>query len=85
MEVVLFVSSLIALLALTVFLIHRIMLDERYFESDRQRDDEILDTLSEISATLEHISISLMDTSDLECPDPDPDYIDCCYEDSEEE
>lgn len=82
MEIVLFITSLIALFALIVFFIHKTILDERYYESDCQRDDEILDRLSEISFSMKCIADSLkIDSESLDSDDSV--YIDCDYEDEQ--
>lgn len=78
MQVTLFVSSLIAILAIAVYFVHRAYLDRKIFEDARESMDLIVEHLDGIEMEIGNVAQSLICTD----PDPDtgsPDYIDCDF------
>ena len=78
MQVTLFISSLIAILAIAVYFVHRAYLDRKIFEDARESMDLIVEHLDGIEMEIGNVAQSLICTD----PDPDtgaPDYIDCDF------
>ena len=84
MQVTLFISSLIAVLAIAVYFVHRAYLDHKIFEDARESMDLIIEHLDGIEMEIGNVSQALI------CTDPDPaagtpDYIDCDFAEGEED
>ena len=84
MQVTLFISSLIAILAIAVYFVHRAYLDHKIFEDARESMKLIFEHLYCIEMEIGNVSQALICTD----PDPDtgaPDYIDCDFAKGEED
>lgn len=84
MQVTLFISSLIAILAIAVYFVHRAYLDHKIFEGARESMDLIVEHLDGIEMEIGNVAQALICTD----PDPDagtPDYIDCDFAEGEED
>ena len=84
MQVTLFISSLIAILAIAVYFVHRAYLDHKIFEDARDSMDLIIEHLDGIEMEIGNVSQALI------CTDSDPaagtpDYIDCDFAEGEED
>lgn len=84
MQVTLFISSLIAILAIAVYFVHRAYLDRKIYDDARESMDFIVEHLDGIEMEIGNVAQALI------CTDPDPDadapeYIDCDFAEAEED